>query len=96
MNIQPLADQVVIKPSEETEEKTKSGLYVPDTAKEKPQEGQVLAIGPGLVNDQGELIPMNVAVGDKVIYKKYAGNSIKYNGEELLILSERDILAKIV
>jgi chaperonin GroES len=84
LNIQPLADHVVIKPSEESEEKTKSGLYVPDTAKEKPQEGQ------------GELIPMNVAVGDKVIYKKYAGNSIKYDGEELLILGERDILAKLV
>jgi chaperonin GroES len=96
LNIQPLADHVVIKPSEESEEKTKSGLYVPDTAKEKPQEGQVLAVGPGALNDKGELIPMNVAVGDKVIYKKYAGNSIKYDGEELLILGERDILAKLV
>jgi chaperonin GroES len=73
LNIQPLADHVVIKPSEESEEKTKSGLYVPDTAKEKPQEGQVIAVGPGALNDKGELIPMNVAVGDKVIYKKYAG-----------------------
>ena len=96
MNIQPLADHVVIKPSEESEEKTKSGLYVPDTAKEKPQEGQVIAVGPGALNDKGELIPMNVAVGDKVIYKKYAGNSIKYDGEELLIWAKENILAKLV
>ena len=95
MNIQPLADHVVIKPSEESEEKTKSGLYVP-ICQRKPQEGQVIAVGPGALNDKGELIPMNVAVGDKVIYKKYAGNSIKYDGEELLILGERDILAKLV
>ena len=65
MNIQPLADHVVIKPSEESEEKTKSGLYVPDTAKEKPQEGQVIAVGPGALNDKGELIPMNVAVATR-------------------------------
>jgi len=95
LNIQPLADHVLIKPIEETEEKTKSGLYVPDTAKERPQEGQVLAVGPGAVNDRGEIIPMAVAVGDKVIFKKYAGNSIKFDGEEYLILPEKDVLAKI-
>ncbi len=95
MNIQPLADHVLIKPIEETEEKTKSGLYVPDTAKERPQEGEVLAVGPGAVNDKGEIIPMSVAVGDKVIFKKYAGNSIKYDGDEYLILPEKDVLAKI-
>ncbi len=95
MNIKPLADHVVIKPNEESEEKTKSGLYVPDTAKERPQEGEVLAVGPGALNDKGEIIAMNVAVGDKVIFKKYAGNSIKYDGVEYLILPEKDILAKI-
>lgn len=95
MNIQPLADHILIKPIEETEEKTKSGLYVPDTAKERPQEGEVLAVGPGAVNDKGEIIPMSVAVGDKVIFKKYAGNSIKYDGDEYLILPEKDVLAKI-
>jgi len=96
MNVQPLADYVVIKPNEVTEEKTKSGLYVPDTAKEKPQEGEVLAVGPGAVNDTGDIIAMNVAVGDKVIFRKYAGNSIKYDGEEYLLLSEKEILAKLV
>jgi chaperonin GroES len=95
LNIKPLADHVVIKPNEESEEKTKSGLYVPDTAKERPQEGEVLAVGPGALNDKGEIIAMNVAVGDKVIFKKYAGNSIKYDGVEYLILPEKDILAKI-
>jgi len=80
---------------EVTEEKTKSGLYVPDTAKEKPQEGEVLAVGPGLMNDQGERLPMTVAVGDRVIFSKYAGTEIKLDGEEYLIMAERDILAKL-
>jgi chaperonin GroES len=80
---------------EVTEEKTKSGLYVPDTAKEKPQEGEVLAVGPGAMNDQGERLPMTVAVGDRVIFSKYAGTEIKLDGEEYLIMAERDILAKL-
>lgn len=95
MNIQPLADKLVVKVVENTEEKTKSGLYVPDTAKDKPQVGEVLAVGPGALNDKGERIPMYVAVGDKVIYARYAGTDIKVDGEELLILSERDVLAKL-
>lgn len=94
MKIQPMADKVVIKVQEVAEQKTKSGLYVPDTAKEKPQEGEVLAVGPGALNDKGERIPMNLAVGDKVIFSKYAGMEVKIDGEELLIVSERDILAK--
>lgn len=94
MKIQPMADKVVIKVQEVAEQKTKSGLYVPDTAKEKPQEGEVMAVGPGALNDKGERIPMNLAVGDKVIFSKYAGMEVKIDGEELLIVSERDVLAK--
>jgi chaperonin GroES len=90
-----LADKIVVKVMEVTEEKTKSGLYVPDTAKEKPQEGEVLAVGPGAMNDQGERLPMTVAVGDRVIFSKYAGTEIKLDGEEYLIMAERDILAKL-
>ena len=95
MRIQPLSDKLVVKVMEVTEEKTKSGLYVPDTAKEKPQEGEVLAVGPGAMNDQGERLPMTVAVGDRVIFSKYAGTEIKLDGEEYLIMAERDILAKL-
>jgi len=95
LKIQPLGNKVLVKISEEVEEKTKSGLYVPDTAKEKPQEGEVLAVGPGAVNDQGVTLPMHVAVGDKVIFAKYAGTSIKYNGEEYLIMPEDQLLAKL-
>lgn len=96
MKIQPLADRIVIKVVEATEEKTKSGLYVPDTAKEKPMEGEVLAVGPGALNDKGERVPMDLAVGDKVIYSKYGGMEVKVDGEAYLILSERDILAKFI
>ncbi|HHV14971.1 MAG TPA: co-chaperone GroES [Gelria sp.] len=95
MRIQPLSDKLVVKVMEVTEEKTKSGLYVPDTAKEKPQEGEVLAVGPGVMNDKGERLPMTVAVGDRVIFSKYAGTEIKLDGEEYLIMAERDILAKL-
>ena len=94
MKIQPLADRLVIKVVEATEEKTKSGLYVPDTAKEKPMEGEVLAVGPGARNEKGERVPMDVVVGDKVIYSKYGGMEVKIDGVAYLILSERDILAK--
>lgn len=95
MKIQPLGDRIVIKVVEVKEEKTKSGLYVPDTAKEKPQEGEVLAVGPGARNDKGERMPIDINVGDKVIFSKYAGTEVKIDGEEYLILSERDILAVI-
>ena len=95
MKIQPLGDRVVVKVAEVKEEKTKSGLYVPDTAKEKPQEAEVMAVGPGALNDKGERIAIALAVGDKVIFSKYGGMEIKVEGEEYLILSaERDILAK--
>ena len=96
MKIQPLADRVVIKVVEATEEKTKSGLYVPDTAKEKPMEGEVLAVGPGALNEKGERVPLDVKVGDKIIYSKYGGMEVKIDGEAYLILAERDILAKFV
>jgi len=91
--LQPLADRVLVKPIEK-EEKTKSGIYIPDTAKEKPQEGKVLAVGPGKTSDDGKLIPMNLKVGDTVIYSKYGGTEIKVDDEELIILRESDILAK--
>ncbi|MEN6391297.1 MAG: co-chaperone GroES [Syntrophomonas sp.] len=94
MKIQPMADKVVIKVLDVAEQKTKSGLYVPDTAKEKPQEGEVMAVGPGALNDKGERVPVNLSVGDKVIFSKYAGMEVKIDGEELLIVSERDVLAK--
>lgn len=96
MNIQPMGDRVVVKVAEVKEEKTKSGLYVPDTAKEKPQEAEVIAVGPGALNDKGERIAIDLAVGDKVIFSKYGGMEIKLEGEDYLILSaERDILAKL-
>ncbi len=95
MKIQPLGDRIVVKVVEVVEEKTKSGLYVPDTAKEKPQEADVLAVGPGALTDDGKRLPIDVAVGDKVIFSKYAGTEVKIDGEEYLVLSSRDILAKI-
>ena len=91
--VQPLADRVVVKPTER-EEKTKSGIYLPDTAKEKPQEGKVIAVGPGRVSDDGTRIAPDVKVGDIVIYAKYGGTEIKIDDEELIILRESDILAK--
>jgi chaperonin GroES len=95
VSIKPLEDRIVVKPLE-AEQTTASGLVIPDSAKEKPQEGMVLAVGPGRVDDNGNRIPLDVAVGDKVIYSKYGGTEIKYSGEELLILSARDILAVVV
>jgi len=91
--LQPMADRVLVKPIEK-EEKTKSGIYLPDTAKEKPQEGKVLAVGPGKYGDEGDRIPMDIKVGDTVIYAKYGGTEIKVDEEELIILRESDILAK--
>jgi len=91
--LQPLADRVVIKPMAK-EEITKGGIVLPDTAKEKPQEGKIIAAGPGTLNDEGKRVPLDVKVGDVVIYAKYAGTEIKEDGEELIILRESDILAK--
>jgi chaperonin GroES len=90
--LRPLGDRLVIKPTPR-EEMTKSGIVLPDTAKEKPQEGQVLAVGPGRILDDGTRSQMDVAVGQKVLYAKYAGTEFKVEGEELLIISEKDILA---
>jgi len=92
MNLKPLGDRVVIKPSEK-EEKTKSGILLPDTAKEKPQEGTVEAVGPGRILDNGTKLPMELKVGDKILYAKYAGNEFKIEEIEYLIVSEKDVLA---
>jgi len=94
MNIKPLGDRVVVKvlPSEET---TKSGIVIPDTVKEKPQEGEVVAVGSGRVLESGQKVELEVKAGDRVFYSKYAGNEIKVSGQEYLILNERDILGII-
>ncbi len=94
MKIKPLADRVVVKPLE-AEEKTKGGLFVPDTAKEKPQQGEVVAIGPGRVSDDGKKIPMEVKVGDKILYGKYSGTEVRYDDIDYLIMRESDIFAII-
>ena len=94
VNIKPLEDRIVVKPLE-AEQTTASGLVIPDTAKEKPQEGEVLAVGPGRIDDSGNRVPLDIAVGDVVIYSKYGGTEVKYAGEEYLILSARDLLAKV-
>jgi chaperonin GroES len=88
-----MGDRLVVKPIQ-SEEKTKSGIYLPDTAKEKPQEGKVIAVGPGRMNDEGKRIAPDVEVGDIVIYTKYGGSEIKIEGEEFIIMRESDILAK--
>ena len=92
-SLKPLADRVVVKPIEK-EEKTKSGIYLPDTAKEKPQEGKVVAVGPGRLSEDGKRLVPDIKVGDIVIYAKYGGTEIKIDDEELIILRESDILAK--
>jgi chaperonin GroES len=95
VSIKPLEDRIVVKPLD-AEQTTASGLVIPDTAKEKPQEGEVLAVGPGRFVDEGEKrIPLDVKVGDTVLYSKYGGTEVKYSGEEFLILSARDVLAVI-
>ena len=95
MNLQPLEDRIVVRPSD-AEETTASGLVIPDTAKEKPQQGEVLAAGPGRRSEQtGEIIPLDVAVGDTVVYSQYGGTEITIEGEDLLILTSRDVLAKV-
>ena len=92
LDITPMADRVVVEPLEETEE-MRGGLYIPDTAKEKPQQGVVVAVGPGRLNDDGERIPMEVEVGDKVLYGKYAGTEVKLGENDYLIVKETDVLA---
>ncbi|HXW78395.1 MAG TPA: co-chaperone GroES [Acidimicrobiales bacterium] len=95
MTLQPLDDRIVVRPNE-AEERTASGLVIPDTAKEKPQQGEVLAVGPGRRADSsGELIPLDIKVGDTVLYSKYGGTEITVDGEDLLVLSSRDVLAKV-
>ena len=92
-NLEPLEDRIVVRPSEE-EQTTVSGIVIPDTAKEKPQEGEVIAVGPGRF-EEGQRVPMDVKAGDKVIYSKYGGTEVKVEGEEYLVLSARDVLAKV-
>ena len=94
VNIKPLEDRIVVQ-AIEAEQTTASGLVIPDTAKEKPQEGEVIAIGPGRIDDNGNRVPLDVNVGDKVIYSKYGGTEVKYAGDEFLILSARDVLAVV-
>ena len=93
--LQPLADRLVVKPTKK-EEMTKGGILLPDTAKEKPQEGEVVAVGPGRMTDEGKRIAMDILVGDQVIYAKYGGSEIKIDDVEMIILRESDVLAKKV
>jgi len=95
VKLEPMGDRLVVKPMQ-SEEKTKSGIFLPDTAKEKPQEGKVIAVGPGRMSDEGKRIPVDIAVGDVVIYAKYGGSEIKVDDEDLIIMRESDILAKKV
>lgn len=90
----PLGERLIVKPIEE-EQTTSSGIFLPDTAKEKPQEGEVVAVGPGRVTDEGNRVPMELTTGDRIIYSKYAGTEYKDAGEEYLILRESDVLAKV-
>ena len=94
VNIKPLEDRVVVQ-ANEAETTTASGIVIPDTAKEKPQEGTVLAVGPGRVDDNGQRIPLDVSIGDVVLYSKYGGTEVRYHGEDYLVLSARDVLAVV-
>lgn len=95
MKFRPLHDRVVVRRVAE-EEKTKGGIIIPDTAKEKPQEGEVVAVGPGRIDDNGNRVPLDVAVGDRVLYSKYGGTEVKFGADEFLVLSARDVLAVVV
>ncbi len=95
MQLQPLGDRVVVTSTDDAESRTPSGLVIPDTAKEKPQIGEVVAVGPGARDDDGERIPMDVSVGDNVLYSKFAGTEVKLDRDDFLVLSERDILAVV-
>lgn len=94
MDLQPLSDRVIVQPLEE-EERTAGGLVLPDTAKERPQQGKIVAVGPGRVNDEGKRLEMSLKVGDRVVYAKYAGTEVVHGGDEYLIMSESDILAVV-
>ena len=94
VKIQPLEDKILVQ-ANDAESVTASGIFIPDTAKEKPQEGTVLAVGPGRIDDNGNRVPIDVAEGDVVIYSKYGGTEVKYAGKEYLLLSARDVLAKV-
>lgn len=94
ISIEPLEDRVVIQ-TEDAEKTTSSGLVIPDTAKEKPQQGKVVAVGPGRIDDKGNRVPMDIAVGDTVIYSRYGGTEVSVGGEDYLILTTRDVLAKV-
>ena len=94
MNLKPLSDRIVVK-AHEAEEKTASGIILPDTAKEKPQIGEIVAAGPGKINDAGSLVKMSLKKGDKVLYGKYSGTEVNVEGEDLLIMRESDILATL-
>ena len=93
MNLEPLGDRIVVKPVAK-EEVTKGGIVLPDTAKEKPQEGEVVAVGPGRVTEEGNRIPLDVKKGDTIVYPKYSGTELKVDGEEYLIMRESEVLAK--
>ena len=95
MKIRPLQDRVIVRRLEEAVEKTKGGIIIPDTAKEKPQQGKVIAVGKGKVNDEGKVTPLDVKVGDKILFGKYSGSEIKIDGEEHLIMREEDILGVV-
>ena len=95
MKIRPLQDRVIVRRLEDEVEKTKGGIIIPDTAKEKPQQGKIIAVGKGKVNDDGKLTPLDVKVGDTILFGKYSGSEIKINGEEHLIMREEDILGVI-
>ena len=95
VSIKPLHDRIVVKRIEE-ETTTAGGIIIPDTAKEKPQEGEVVAVGPGRIDDNGNRVPVDVAVGDRVIYSKYGGTEVKFGADEYLVLSARDVLAVVV
>ncbi len=94
VTIKPLEDRIVVR-TLEAEQTTASGLVIPDTAKEKPQEGEVLSVGPGRIDDSGNRVPLDINVGDTIIFSKYGGTEVKYSGEDYLILSARDVLAVI-
>ncbi|MCL2783317.1 MAG: co-chaperone GroES [Propionibacteriaceae bacterium] len=94
VTIKPLEDRILVQPLE-AETTTASGLVIPETAKEKPQEGKVLAVGPGRVDDKGVRVPMDIKTGDIVIYSKYGGTEVKYSGEDYLLLNARDVLAVV-
>ena len=94
MKLKPLSDRIVVK-AKEAEEKTASGIILPDTAKEKPQVGEIVAVGPGKINDVGNLVKMSLKKGDKVLYGKYSGSEVNIEGDELLIMRESDILATL-